>query len=297
MGKPRKTHEQFVSQLKEVNPNIIVVGQYISTYTHIDVECDICHYRWKPTPHNLLTRKSGCPNCSKHKIYTETEVIDKLKTINNSIIHVGTFINCHLPTDFKCTKCGYVWNTSFSSIFSRSTGCPRCANVIKKEHKQFVDRVLSINTSVSIIGEYDGMSNKILCKCNTCGNEWNADPRGLVKGCGCPQCKASKGELKISNWLRERNINFIKEYTFHDCVDARVLPFDFYLPDYNSVIEYDGIQHFFPFSHFGGKEKFDYQKNHDNIKTQYCIDSNIKLIRIPYTEYNNIESILKKELA
>ena len=37
-------------------------------------------------------------------------------------------------------------------------------------------------------------------------------------------------------------------------------------------------------------------KHRDNIKTRYCNDNNIKLIRVPYWDYKNIEEILVKEL-
>ena len=74
------------------------------------------------------------------------------------------------------------------------------------------------------------------------------------------------------------------------------LPFDFYLPKYNICIEYDGQQHY----------KIDCFNNtlldlmnlryRDDIKTNYCQQNNIKLIRIPYWDFDNIESILIKEL-
>ena len=61
------------------------------------------------------------------------------------------------------------------------------------------------------------------------------------------------------------------------------LPFDFYLHDYNVCIEYDGIQHFKPIEYFGGEEAFQKRQLNDKIKTEYCIDNHITLIRLPYT--------------
>ena len=76
----------------------------------------------------------------------------------------------------------------------------------------------------------------------------------------------------------------------------RPLPFDFYLPDYNTCIEYDGIQHFEVVDYFGGLDGFITTKIRDTIKNEYCKSKNIKLIRIPYWGFDNIENILKKEL-
>ena len=96
------------------------------------------------------------------------------------------------------------------------------------------------------------------------------------------------------------NILFEKQKRFSDCRDKNPLPFDFYLPEYNMCIEYDGRQHFEPVNFGGGlqetKDNFQLTNRHDKIKTQYCIDNNIKLLRIPYTELKNITTILKENL-
>jgi len=62
------------------------------------------------------------------------------------------------------------------------------------------------------------------------------------------------------------------------------------------LIEYDGIQHFKPIKYFGGEEKFKFQQKTDFIKNEYCKNNNIKLLRIPYWEFDNIKLILAKEL-
>ena len=61
-------------------------------------------------------------------------------------------------------------------------------------------------------------------------------------------------------------------------------------------IGYDGIQHFQQISHFSGLEAFEYRKVNDEIKTKYCGDRNIKLVRISYKEIDNIDSILNKNI-
>lgn len=124
---------------------------------------------------------------------------------------------------------------------------------------------------------------------------------------GCKYCfdnkkfKFSKGEKKIEAYLSENNIEYIEQMTFDGCRDKCLLPFDFYLPDYNICIEYDGQHHFYPVT-FNGVTRDKAMKNykrtlkHDSMKNRYCIDNNIELIRIPYFEFNNIESILNKQI-
>lgn len=113
---------------------------------------------------------------------------------------------------------------------------------------------------------------------------------GDVVSCGC-QFFISKGEDKIKQILTNLNINFIRQYTFDDCISDKnaKLRFDFYLPDYNLCIEYDGEQHFHPTNYFGGEETFQRRMELDKVKNEYCRNNNIHLIRIPYTNFKDID--------
>ena len=130
------------------------------------------------------------------------------------------------------------------------------------------------------------------CKCD-CGNETFVAVSDLSTGntmsCGCQNI--SHGEFYIKTILEENNIKFESQYKFDDCKNKFKLPFDFYLPDYNMCIEYDGLQHYRPIERFGGDEGFLKRQENDNIKTNYCIEHDIQLIRIPYNwskkEINN----------
>lgn len=111
---------------------------------------------------------------------------------------------------------------------------------------------------------------------------------GATSSCGHER---SKGEQKIRSILLSENINFVQEKCFKDCINQKTngqLRFDFYLPDYNCCIEYDGIQHF---KDVGWKEEHLEDTQHrDKIKNQYCNEHNITLIRIPYSDYSIIDS-------
>lgn len=118
---------------------------------------------------------------------------------------------------------------------------------------------------------------------------------GNTTSCGCV---ISKGENKIQNILQQEGIKFYKQYKFPDLVSSKnyQLKFDFYLPDYNICIEYDGIQHFSPT--FYTHDDFEIRKHNDKLKTIYCQENNIKLIRIPYTDFDKInKKYLEERLA
>ena len=79
---------------------------------------------------------------------------------------------------------------------------------------------------------------------------------------------------------------------FNDCRNKNPLPFDFYLPEYKTCIEFDGRQHFESIEHWEGDNGLLKIKKNDSIKNEYCKDNDIKLIRIPYYEIDNIEDKL-----
>ena len=99
------------------------------------------------------------------------------------------------------------------------------------------------------------------------------------------------------NAVYDLNIKYIEQYKFDDCIYKDKLIFDFYIPSLNTCIEYDGEGHYKPFRFNKDKEtmqkKLEETQIRDAIKTQYCKDNNIKLIRIPYFEFDNIDEILK----
>lgn len=122
-----------------------------------------------------------------------------------------------------------------------------------------------------------------LCLCD-CGNYIKVTLSDLVSGntqsCGCN--KTSRGERFIADLLVKNNICFSQQKTFDDCKNRKKLKFDFYLMNYNTVIEYDEQQHFEPVDFFGGEDGFIIQQKRDKIKDKYCKEHNIHLVRIPY---------------
>jgi hypothetical protein len=107
--------------------------------------------------------------------------------------------------------------------------------------------------------------------------------------------KMSYGELLISNILDAKNIKYIYNKSLKDCISSSKLRFDFYLPDYNICIEYDGKQHFFPMDYFGGEYEFEKIKIRDNIKNEWCSINDINLCRVNYTQSEyDIKKIIEK---
>jgi len=97
-------------------------------------------------------------------------------------------------------------------------------------------------------------------------------------------------------YLEENKIKYIQQHRFDTCKYINKLNFDFYLPEYNLCIEFDGIQHFKPIKQFGGEKEYINCIKRDECKNEWCLENNIKLVRIKYDQISNISRILKNNL-
>ena len=132
----------------------------------------------------------------------------------------------------------------------------------------------------------DRIAIQWLCQCS-CGNKTKVLASNLITGNtqSCGLCKNnSHGNIKIDHLLKEANISYEREKRFNSCKDKSYLPFDFYVNN-QYLIEYDGKQH------FQKSSLFDYETTHkhDLIKSKWCKENEIPLIRIPYTHYDNLK--------
>jgi len=277
--------------------------KYVNRYTHVKIKRKKHkeYFKQKPSRH-IMGR--GCPKCGIEKSANsqrkpqeqwEREVNKKHKNFYD--YSLVKYVNDSGKVKIICPEHG---------IFEQSAGehkghgCQKCgyitmANIYRKpqeqweqesndKHKNFYDYSLV---------KYVNDSGKVKIICPEHGIFEQA-AGNHIRGQGCPTCKGHKGEIKIMRHLLENNILIETQKSFPDCKDKGLLKFDFYLPEYNILIEYDGEQHFKPVNFFGGEKSYKIRKKRDRIKNKYCKKNNIRLIRIPYTEFDNIEKILNK---
>lgn len=125
----------------------------------------------------------------------------------------------------------------------------------------------------------------------------------IGRSSGCPYCKQFFHENLIATILDKWGINFVTQKRFPDCKDKNTLPFDYYIGDFNIAIEYDGEFHYHAITRGGtipiekSHELLRNTQKRDLIKTEYCEEHNIHLIRIPYWDQIYIEDILFDKLV
>lgn len=292
----RKTHEQFLIEMSQNHPTLIVLDKYKNGRTKVNLECSVCGYRFGATPGSLYM-KHGCPKCSGSLKKSTSEFIEELRIVNDSITVLGNYKNSKTEIMVSCNKCGHKWGATPNSLLS-GKGCRVCAGTMPKSHEQFITEMKQKHPTVNVIGNYINNREKVECKCMVCGKTFYGIPHAMIDmNHDCPYCSMSQGERAISNWLDNNGFVYCQEYRFADCKDINQLPFDFYIPSINTVIEYDGVQHFKVNQFFGGKKAFDKLKIHDKIKDNYCSKNGINILRISFYDYKNINEILTNKLT
>lgn len=274
--------------------------EYSGINNIITVKCpnnhifDISFSSFKKRLANGRNTRNKCEFCYKDE--KMNELINKCNSLNYTLL-TTEYINRNMKLNIICDK-GHNWHPTYENFMKNDAKCLTCNNiqlsVNQRKNINDVNNILN-NYGYTLISEYINNRELITLLCPN-GHYYKTSLNNFMAGKRCSICSMSSGEQEIHRILGKYNIKFIYQYKFNDCKDKLPLPFDFYLIDYNICIEFDGQQHFNQNSFNMTNENFNDRKHKDSIKTQYCIDNNIKLIRIPYWEFNNIESILLKEL-
>lgn len=256
---------------------------------------------------DVINGKHYCKYCSIEKrgklFHVSAEIVQKrcealgLNYINKYIKNQETWVK------FTCNKhlSKGIQEIAWYHLKTCSVGCAYCTGRYKST-ADFIKELNDINPNIEVIGDYNGSEFPIKCKCKLCGHIWSPISRSLKNNEGCPNCCISKGELKVKQFLEHNQIDFIAQKTFEDCKYKSKLKFDFYVPQSKLAIEYDGEQHFKPVDfankgHQWANNLFEQNTIKDNIKNDYCKKHNIKLLRIPYWNFDNIDNILASELS
>lgn len=214
------------------------------------------------------------------------------------------YINMHTKMKFICA-CGNEFVTNFNRVVrDNKTTCLKCSHdKLRRERSfsyEFVKKYIEENGCKLLECEYINANTKIKVECG-CGNVYTTTFHSFKDNnkYRCDICsKKSLGENRVEFALMSLGASYSRQHKFDDCIRRYVaMPFDFYLEDVNTCIEYDGEQHFKEVSHWGGIDRLKAQQKNDEFKNNYCKENGIKLIRIPYWDFDNIEEIIKRELV
>lgn len=288
-GNARRTTDSFKEEVHSLVGNEYnVIGEYENARTKIRIEHETCGKSYEVTPDSFINLGTRCPICAGNIRWTNEKFLDEVRNrVGDEYIFKDEYENNSTPLRCLHVLCGYEWHIPPASFLDKNTRCPNCAGNAARNTETYRKEVEEIyGEEYKIIGEYKNNITGVLTR-HKCGNEWVVRPSNLLRGRRCPRCyRESNGEMYVRGILEREEVVFEPQKAFDGCRYKNPLPFDFYLPELNTAIEYDGEQHFRPVN-FGGdwdkaKERFKQITLRDNIKNTYCEENGINLIRIPY---------------
>ena len=276
--------------------------------------CIICHEKdefgrehgefWQEPASHLLG--CGCPKCGNAYSYTSEEFEEKANLIHNYkyIYNQMNYVDTKTKICIICPEHGKFWQTPNSHLSGR--GCPKCAGNVLKTRENFITNA---NRTHNFFFKYDKVkyinrNTKVIITCPIHG-DFEQLPASHLRGAGCPHCYAEHknlAETKLKKELENRNINFEYQKRF-EWLGLQSL--DFYFPEYNSAIEYQGRQHFSTESYFY-EFKRDEILNLDLRKLKLCNKHGVKLYHLTnevkyipedwkhYKLYTNLDDILQE---
>lgn len=212
------------------------------------------------------------------------------------------FVNMKTEGDVTCPIHGDFSITPQNHL-SGQGGCMKCRKDklrrrFKKNIREFISESNEIHDNFYDYSLYNVDNSKVpgIIICPHHG-KFLCSMNNHLKGHGCPRCRDSYGERLIDDVLTAMDVVYYREKTFAECKDRKLLPFDFYIPSKNLLIEYDGIQHFNPINYFGGQSRYLSQIKHDIIKNEFCKSQGIELLRIPYWDISVVDFIIKSYMC
>lgn len=252
-------------------------------------------------------RGIGCAKCYFSKLRsTKEQFIENAKKVHGEKYDYSKFeyINSRTKGIIICKRHGDFLQNPHSHL--RKEGCKKCyVQKMTSNKEEFIAKALNVHGT-----KYDYSKFKyincvtegiIICKKH---GDFLQKPAYHIQGNGCSKCSESRGEHNIRLFIETNKLKYKYQKTFNGCINPKTgckVMFDFFVNKYNLVIEYDGVGHFIP-TRFNGASiesatiSYNSTKKTDKIKNKYCRDNNIPLLRIKYTNFKNIEEILKKEI-
>ena len=287
---------------------------------------DMIGYIYK-TEFHYIKNNNNIRFIGKHNPYTIQNIKLWCKLNNKPFELVSDkYISPHKNLLWRCLKenCGEIFPMPWSRA-SQDYGCGYChgkqlgisnclatkfPDIAKQWHPTKNDNLTPYDVTY-------GSRQYVWWLCDLCNYEWYVRVNSRTSfNTGCPECQNSKGEKIISQYLLDSN--FIKinqteyidsfKYNYNYYIPQKEfnglvglgngnLSYDFYLPNQNLLIEFQGEQHekYIPGLH-KSKKDFERQLEHDKRKREYAKNNNIKLLEIWYWDFDNIEEILNNYL-
>lgn len=283
--------KEFVQKAKEKWGNKIDFSKVVYTGCMQKVEL-ICpeHGSFYASPNSVLSNH-GCPNCTKNQKLTVESFKEKASKVHNNKYNysrIKKIDSSNENVEIICPEHGVFWQNITHHLCGR--GCPSCSKNKPLTTDEFIERSSKIHNNKYDYSKtvYTRANEGVLIICPVHG-EFIQTPNSHLQGQGCPHCNESHAEREISILLTENNIEFQREVSIDGIKYKHHMPFDFYLPKLNVLIECQGKQHFLPSKKF--IEPFEGRVEKDYIKFKGAKEKGLTLLY--FSDARNIKSHLQ----
>lgn len=296
---PKKmTLEEFIEKGISIHKNKYDYSKsvYFNRDTSLIIICNK-HGEFMQKPRVHIQDRCGCPKCDPtsvlgNEVFIEKSILRHLDRYDYSLVE---YTKNNEKVKIICKEHGEFIQQAAAHL--KGQGCPSCYTGNKKSNtKEFIEKSVVLHNELydySLV-EYKTKKEKVKIICLDHG-VFEQKASVHLSGHGCPICRNSKLERYLRDNLIRLGITFEQNKRYDDCRNYLPLPFDFYLSDMNILIECDGIQHRVPIKHFGGEERYEYQKLNDSIKNKYCFEKPIRLIRVSnFNEIDRLSNLIYK---
>ena len=297
-----------MKKIEEINPDIELLEPYENMSKRIKCRCKKHDYISTKSVQEILLGR-GCKYCGAEKLseqhFLSNEEVQLRVYQKHPHIKLLYYDGIHSKDSlWLCTKHNKQFNKVLSQMLcADESGCDECYKERMRRdfaytQEEFVVKLKQTHPDLELVSEYINMTTPVVIYCKAHDHKFQTMPQDVLSRISCcPKSFKTYKEEYMCSLIESWGYDIERQYSFDECKDINILKFDCYLTKYNTVIEYDGENHYFPVK-FGTQswdeavKKHEYTKKHDEIKNNYCIKNHINLIRVPYFEFENIDSFL-----
>lgn len=296
----RITKDEVLARFVEVHGSTYDYSRvtYLNSKSKVEIICSQ-HGAFLQSPEAHWGQRQGCPVCAGNQTSKLDAFVLKCREIHGDLYNYSQVVykNNSSKILIECRVHGCFSQRPLDHL--NGNGCPKC-RCSEVDTPTFVARAISVHGDRYDYSRthYVRSASKLTIGCKTHGDFKMLPGNHITSKQGCPKCRASKGERAIMTWLQTKGFQFQTQAKFSDCVNpktGRELPFDFYIPSLNLLIEFDGLQHSQAVERFGGLDGLVQVQARDAIKTDFCDQTGKHLLRIESAK--KVQSTLETELG
>lgn len=262
-----------------------LVSEYTGAKNHILISFG-CIHEYSSTNPDKYKQGRGCPLCSgKSSVQAKNDFFEMLNNNGHKLLSEYVDVKTKVLIDFYC---GHEPHWLDPHNYKHGKGCPRCVGKYGQAKEDFIKTLK--NKGHLLLSEYKNRHTKVLIDFK-CGHEpHKITPGNYISGKGCPMC-INKGESALHQLLLDMGYEVYKQKKYKDLKYKRILPYDFYLPKFNLLIELDGEHHREEVYYKTNisekdiayaKKRLEETQYRDKLKNDYAKFNNIPLLRIEY---------------